>query len=401
MLYDLKVLAARQQISLLTLEATSIEDASRLAEQQGNVVLSVKGRTSAWRLRWSLHNTPRSINFPLVLFSQELLSLLEAGLSLMEAMETLREKEHRPAARRVLDQVMILLNEGLPLSQALEKAQEVFPPLYIALIRSSEKTGDMVEALTSFVAYQSQADVARKKIISASIYPALLVMVGTLVVLFLMLYVVPKFSAIYESQSDNLPWMSQILLAWGRMLHDHVLAVVGTVLGLLILMVYGLTRPAVRRHLVDVLWRIPAIGERMRIYQLARFYRTLGMLLRGGIPVVTALGMVDGLLQPKLRDQLRLALQDIREGRPLSDVMETRSLTTPVAVRMLRVGERSGQMGEMMERIGNFYDDEIARWVDWFTRLFEPILMTVIGLVVGVIVVLMYMPIFELAGSIQ
>jgi general secretion pathway protein F len=152
---------------------------------------------------------------------------------------------------------------------------------------------------------------------------------------------------------------------------------------------------------VDALWRIPAIGERMRVYQLARLYRTLGMLLRGGIPVVTAMGMVDGLLRPNLRERLQLAAQDIREGRPLSNVMELRNLTTPVAVRMLRVGERSGHMGEMMERIGNFYDDEIARWVDWFTRLFEPILMTGIGLVVGVVVVLMYMPIFELAGSIQ
>lgn len=397
MQYSLKVLGTGQQVTLLTLDAANTDEAVRQAQQQGNVVLSVKRQTSIGIPSLASRTTA----FPLILFSQELLSLLDAGLSLMEAMETLREKEYRPATRRVLDQVMALLNEGLPLSQALENSQGLFPPLYIALIRSSEKTGDLVEALTRFVTYQSQVDMVRKKMISASIYPALLIIVGALVVLFLLLYVVPKFSAIYESQSNNLPWMSQLLLAWGRMLHNHALTVLSTAVGFVALLVYGLTRPAIRSRLVDALWRIPAIGERMRVYQLARLYRTLGMLLRGGIPVVTAMGMVDGLLRPNLRERLRLAAQDIREGRPLSNVMESRNLTTPVAVRMLRVGERSGHMGEMMERIGNFYDDEIARWVDWFTRLFEPILMTAIGLVVGVVVVLMYMPIFELAGSIQ
>jgi general secretion pathway protein F len=148
-------------------------------------------------------------------------------------------------------------------------------------------------------------------------------------------------------------------------------------------------------------WRIPAIGARMRIYQLARFYRTLGMLLRGGIPVTQALEMVIDLLHPALRVQLRQAGQSIKEGRSVSFAMQTHRLTTPVAARMLRVGERAGRMGEMMERAASFYDEEMARWVDWFTRLFEPLLMAFIGVIIGLIVVLMYLPIFELAGSIQ
>ena len=148
-------------------------------------------------------------------------------------------------------------------------------------------------------------------------------------------------------------------------------------------------------------WQLPALGNRMRIYQLARFYRTLGMLLRGGIPVSQALGMVMDLLHPALRAQMRLAAAAISEGRSVSYAMETHALTTPVTARMLRVGERSGRMGEMMERAAAFYDDEIARWVDWFTRLFEPLLMAFIGMVIGLIVVLMYLPIFELAGAVQ
>ena len=122
---------------------------------------------------------------------------------------------------------------------------------------------------------------------------------------------------------------------------------------------------------------------------------------KGGIPIVSALTMVQGLLRPALKARLQLAIAAIREGQPTSQALNTHALTTPVALRLLRVGERSGDMGDMMERIANFHDEEMARWVEWFTRLFEPLLMTLIGLVIGIIVVLMYMPIFELAGAIQ
>jgi general secretion pathway protein F len=148
-------------------------------------------------------------------------------------------------------------------------------------------------------------------------------------------------------------------------------------------------------------WQIPAAGARMRIYQLARFYRTLGMLLKGGTAVGQAVKMVADLLQPGLRVQLEAAARKISEGRSISFAMEAHALTTPVALRMLRVGERTGQMGEMMERIASFHDEEMARWVDWFTRIFEPLLMAFIGLAIGFIVILMYLPIFELAGSLQ
>jgi general secretion pathway protein F len=125
------------------------------------------------------------------------------------------------------------------------------------------------------------------------------------------------------------------------------------------------------------------------------------MLLKGGIPVVQSIDMVTGLLQPVLRTRLKEAVTSIREGKPISQAMEAHGLTTPVALRMLRVGERTGDMGGMMERIATFYDEEMARWVEWFTKMFEPILMAFIGVVIGGIVILMYMPVFDLAGSIQ
>src|SRR6185295_14423702 len=165
--------------------------------------------------------------------------------------------------------------------------------------------------------------------------------------------------------------------------------------------IYALRLPHVRTAIGDAVWRLPAIGERLKVYQLARFYRTIGMLLRGGMPLPRSLDMGAELLHPLLRDRLVEANRAISEGRGVSASLEAQGLVTPVALRMLAVGEKSGNMGEMLEQVAAFHDEELARWVDWFTRLFEPVLMAIIGLVIGAIVILMYMPIFELAGNLQ
>lgn len=395
MQFEIKALRGGEGVCVLSVAAINASDAARLAKSQGYTVLSVKGGSALPGFRKS------GSGFPLVLFSQELRALLDAGLSLVEALEALAEKERHSEAKKVFDGIVASLYQGQNLSAALQDFPSVFPALFVATVRASEKTGGLSEALGRFVAYQSQLDLVRKKIVSASIYPVLLMAVGGLVVLFLMAYVVPKFSVIYEGSSASLPWLSQLLLQWGVLLQTHGQLVLVIAAAALCGAVYGLTRPSLRESLLLKLWHIPAIGERMHVYQLARFYRTLAMLLKGGIPVVTALEMVSGLLQPVLRGRLHAASLAIREGQPISRAMEAQQLTTPVALRMLRVGERTGNMGEMMERIAAFYDEEMARWVEWFTKMFEPILMALIGLVIGVIVILMYMPVFDLAGSIQ
>ena len=194
---------------------------------------------------------------------------------------------------------------------------------------------------------------------------------------------------------------SQWLLRWGQLIESNGITVL--IVGVIVVAVgAALARePVVRQWVADRVWRLPGVGQRWRVYQLARFYRTLGMLLRGGTPIITALNITSGLLTVSLQERLSGAAAVIKEGRSISDAMAGHDLVTPVALRMLRVGERTGRMGEMMERIATFHDDEVARWVDLFTRLFEPLLMAAIGIVIGIIVVLMYLPIFELAGSIQ
>jgi general secretion pathway protein F len=241
----------------------------------------------------------------------------------------------------------------------------------------------------------------KKRMINASIYPAVLLAAGSLVVLFLVTYVVPRFSGIYEDIGGELPFASKMLMQWGRLLDAHDVAVLAGFLAFVALAGYGVLRPGFRAAVGRLCARIPVVGYQIELYQLARLYRTVGMLLRGGLPVVTAFEMTRGLLAAAARPQLAAATRAVREGRSLADALAAQGLTTPVAERMLRVGERSGNMGEMMERIAAFYDEELSRFVDVATRLIEPAMMTVIGLVIGLIVVLMYFPIFELAGSIR
>lgn len=395
--FELKVLQG-SEVSWLSLEAADPQAARQQAQARGYGVLQVRQPRQGLALpQWPIKKN----SFQLSLFSQELLALLESGLSLIEAIEGLAEKEQQETSRAVLTALRTALYEGLPLSQALALQPAVFSPLYVALIRASERTGDMAQALKRHVAYQAQVDAIRKKIISASIYPVLLIVVGGLVVLFLLGYVVPRFSTIYESGGDKLPWASQMLLRWGQLLQGHgELVLLSTISGIAMLWLV-FSRPACQAWIMKKIWQIPSLGEALRIYQLARFYRTLGMLLQGGIPLLTALGMVQSLLPLEMQRALQQVIADVREGKPLSGAMEVHGLTTSIANRMLRVGERSGQLDEMLGRIGVFYDEDTARRVEWLSKLLEPALMVIIGLIVGLVVVLMYMPIFELAGAIE
>jgi general secretion pathway protein F len=394
MRYRIKALHPGMGVTATTVEALDEAEAAARLQREGAQVLSIVAERGRWL-------TGRSARFPLLLFTQELIALLEAGLTLTEALETLGEKESRTESRQLIERLLATMREGRPFSAALAMQGEAFPPLYAATVRAAESTGDLSPALARYVGYQNQIDAVKKKVLSASIYPLLLIGVGTLVIGFLLGYVVPRFASVYADAGRDLPLMSKMLLAWGEAVEAHgvwiLLGAIGAIAGFAL----ALAQPATRAALTRLAWRIPAIGGHLRTFELARFYRSLGMLLSGGIPIVSALGMVSGLLTAHLRNGAAVAMDAMRRGESISAAFTRGELITPVAARLLRVGEKSGRMGEMMERIAIFHDEEMARWVDWFTRLFEPLLMVFIGLTIGLIVVLLYMPIFDLAGSIQ
>lgn len=395
MQYVVKALRGNEGLTELHLDAADAGDAEVQARAQGYSVIAIKARQQwAALLHWS------KSRFPLVLFSQELVALLDAGLPLLDSLETLAEKEEQPEIRKTLKRIISLLYEGHTLSYAMDKLPQDFPALYVATVRSAEKTGALAEVLSRYVKYQTQMELVKRKVVHSSIYPVILTVVGGLVVLFLMIVVVPRFSHIYEDIGSNLPLMSQLMMHFGLFLEAHWKLLLTLIFAAAAAMVIAVTKPANRAWIEHKLWQLPVIGKRLHLYQMARFYRSLGMLLQGGMSIVEALQLVSGLLQASMREKLELASTSIREGRAISQAMEKYGLITPLALRLLRVGEQTGQMGGMMERIAAFYEDDMERWTDKFIRLFEPLLMAAVGLVIGTIVVLMYFPIFELAGSI-
>ena len=331
MRYKVKALRPGEGVTALTVEALDAAEATASLQRTGVQVLSIHADHG------SLLGARKS-HFPLMLFTQELIALLDAGLSLTEALETLAEKEHKPEARQLIDRLLVTMREGRPFSAALAAQSNVFPALYAATVRAAESTGDLSPALARYVGYQNQIDIVKKKIFSASIYPVLLVGVGTLVIGFLLGYVVPRFATVYAESGRDLPWMSRMLLGWGEAVQQHGWLILAGAVGTLTAIGLALAQPATRAWATRMAWRAPAIGDHLRTFQLTRFYRSLGMLLSGGIPIVSALGMVSGLLSVNLRMGATVAMEALRRGESISNAFTAGDLTTPVASRLLRVG---------------------------------------------------------------
>jgi general secretion pathway protein F len=395
MRFQIKGYHPAEGVVSLSLDAASLEEAHGLAGARGLNVISIQ---RDWMERLQRES---SRHFDLLLFSQELHALLSAGLSIIETLGTIARKEPVSYKRTLVENLIRQLREGKPFSAALNAYPEEFPPLYLALTAASERTGDLGNALSRFIAYRIQMDTVRKKIVSSAIYPILLLGVGGLVILFLMGYVVPRFARIYEDFGRELPFMSKLLLQWGTLVGTHGLQLLAGFLGLGVLFAVFMKQHHGWQGLLRRLLANETLRQRFRLYEISRFYRTLGMLQQGGIPIVPASDMAGELLGSDLQRTLATGMEDIRAGTPFSAAMERQGLAPTVALDLLKVGEKTGDLGEKMIRIADFYDEDLSRWVEWFTRLFEPILMLLIGLFIAFIVVLLYLPIFDLAGNLQ
>jgi len=395
MQFAVRTLAPDMRIASVVVDAPDEADARRQVEARGLYVSAIEP------VHAPLLRRQRGGKLSLVLFSQELLALLTAGLGIVEGLEALLEKEASPATRGVLERLLAGLREGKRLSTVMAAQGALFPPLYVGIVRAAEGTSDLPRALERYIEYQQRIDTVRAKIVSASIYPAILLLVGGGVSIFLMSYVVPRFAEVYQGAGRNLPWMSRLMLEWGQFAGRHAGALLLGFAATVALAAWAIRRTLKQGGAARLLAKLPGIGERARIYELSRLYLTLGMLNEGGITLVSAIDTVQGMVSPGMAQGLAAARAAIEAGRPLSDAFEANGLTTPISLRMLRVGERTGAMGTMLTRSAAFYDGEIGRWIDRFTRTFEPLLMAAIGLVVGAIVVLLYMPIFDLAGDMS
>lgn len=400
MQFEVRALSSDHKMTQLTIDAHDEADARRQIEGRGLFTAAISPASHSFYAR-IFSSKPRSVRLPLVLFSQELLALLNAGLSIVECLEALLEKEENDGRRSILTRMLSGLRDGKRFSTVLAEQSELFPALYIGIVKAAEGTSDLPRSLMRFVDYQQRIDSVRSKIISAAIYPMILLLVGGGVTFFLIAYVVPRFAEVYQGAGRSLPWLSQMLLNWGQFATKRTTTLLVIIFVALSLIALIWRQFFANGGLSRLISTMPGIGERVRIYELSRLYLTLGMLLEGGIPIVPAMETVQGIVSPNIKLGLQAATASIESGTPLSVAFEANHLTTPISLRMLRVGERSGELGQMLTQSASFYDGEISRWIDRFTRTFEPLLMAAIGLIIGGIVVLLYMPIFDLAGSLS
>ncbi|WMD18304.1 type II secretion system F family protein [Achromobacter seleniivolatilans] len=393
--YRVSVLS-QGELRVQTVRASS-ESAARaqIGDAQG-MVLDVKPLAESRQLK-----AAGKRGFSLGLLLQELSTLLEAGLALIEALEALSEKagQGNKALQSALAGLLRALYQGQPLSKAMQAQPAVFPALLVATVASAEGSGQLPAVLKRYQYYELRIESIRKKVVGALVYPLVVIAVGFAILLFMLFFVVPRFAVVFESMRE-LPATAEAMLWWARLVQsdgDLLGAGIGAVFVLVALLLR--TRQA-KSALMRLFWRLPKLRDVGNLFVLARFYRTVGLLIEGGTPALQALELSERILPPAYARRLDLALQELRAGRSVAETLARHGLTTAVAERLLRVGEQSGDLGGMCERIAMFHDGTLDHAIEVFGKVFEPLLMLVVGGLVGAIVILLYMPIFEMAGSL-
>ena len=393
---ELEVVSGRAAPRTLSLESASVASARAEAAALGYTVLSGPASAGAMLGRPALRIKDR---LDVTVFVEQLRDLLGAGLSVIESLDTLR-RGSRGDISVLLEGIERRLREGKSLSEALA-ASAGFSELLVALVRASELTSDLPQTLGRYLDHERRVAEIRHRLFSAAIYPLLLMAVGGAVLLFLLFYVMPRFARIFEGMNGELPWSARAMVGWSALLRGNgqwflTAAVVLVAFGIVVA-----TSPRWRALTMRRVLALGPIGSRLRVYFLARWYRATGMLVEGGIPLATSLGLAVGLLPVGMRAAGQAVEDGVRQGLSPSEAHGRAGLATPVAEQLLLAGERTGDLGAVLSRIAHFHEAEVSRSVEQAMRAIEPVVMILIGLGVGVVVVLMYMPIFELASAIK
>lgn len=332
-----------------------------------------------------------------VSFNQQLVALTKAGLPIIKSLDTIMERTGEKRFLEILKEVKEAVRGGASLSDAFERFPQFFPTLYVATVKAGEKSGDIVFSLRRYIEYLKKMEGIKKKIVSASIYPAVLVFVAVGVILFLLSYVVPTFSRIYLEAGSKLPYPTQILISVTTLLREYFLVSFLLFVALIVSLSYYSRTEKGRRRLDLLKLKVPFVGAILSGYAVSKFARTLSTVLGGGIPLVESVRMVSGVLGNKvLEEKARNVVRKVEEGSSLTDAVDSEGLMPPLAVSMLGVGEGSGSLEEMLIDIAGFYEEEVDSKLSALTTLIEPVLMLTMGLFVAAIVIAMYLPVFKL-----
>jgi len=398
--YLCKIGTADGRVVEKTFEATGKEQLKENLEEQGFFVFQIRLRLFQFLKQGDSHRGGLS-GRRFLAFNRELLVLLRSGLPIVQVMDTLIGQMEASSLRDVLIEVRGDIKGGSMLSDAFANFPRFFPHLYVASIRAGEKTGDLHETLSRYLEYQKRVEEIRGRVRSASFYPILLTSAAVCVLVFLLLYVVPSFTQIYADANVELPFLTRMLIGLSEGLGK--IAPLVLIAGLLFFVFFkGLAGTSRGRLLLDgLLLRLPFFGQLFTDYALTSFCRTLGTTLDSGTPLVPAMTMSRGTLNNRvLEAEMVKAIQRVEEGTALSDAIHRCGFFPAIALRMVAVGETTGALAEMLGEVATYYESEVERRLTLLTTMIEPVLMLGMGLLIGGIVFAMYVPIFQLAGTI-
>jgi type IV pilus assembly protein PilC len=389
-------------------DAVDMESLHRELEEKGCFVLNIRpsvyGESAA--KGWGITKLPlfkkREIKTrDLIIFNQELLALIKAGLPILQCLDILIERIEKERLAEVLNKVREDVRAGGHLSESLAAHPQI-PQLYTAFLRVGETSGTMVEVIQRYINYLKIVDNIRQKVINALIYPAILFAVVTAVVVFLLTFVVPIFAEMYKDFSSQLPLPTIILMRFTSFIKANIIPIGLFILCLAATFRMWLQTSSGKLKVWGIILKAPLIKDIIGRYFVSQLTRTLALVLGGGIPLVPALEIVyNSITNPILANKIKKAAAKVNEGTSLASAFESEGAMESLPNQMIHVGESTGSLEEMLKAIADLYDEEIALNITRLTTLMEPLLMLVMGVLVGVIVVTMYLPIFYMGGAAE
>ena len=381
--------------------ADSEDRLRRELEEKGLYILSLQRRGVLPGFTLAAPRRGRVGRQEFLVFNQELATLLKAGMPLVQSLDILRQRVSNPTFKAVIDAVYEKVKAGTSLSDAFAAHGTMFPAVYAASLMAGERSGNLDAVIRRYVSYEKVIGTVRKRTISALIYPAILVTMMIVLIGIIVLRVVPAFSEFYGNFDRPLPLSTQIIVALSNFVVSNLWLLLVAVAGTAAALYAWGRQPAQRGHIHRLLLDVPWVGETIRKFGTAQLARTLATLLGGGIPLVNALEIsVRSMSNRHLASELDEVRRRVQEGQSFAASLLERGVFPDVAVKMVEVGESTGALQEMLNSLADFYDEEIETEVSRFITLIEPLLLVIMGIVIAVVVLALYMPLFELSSVV-
>ena len=370
-------------------------------EEKGLFVLSLQHRAGLSGLVIPGTRRRKVARQEFLIFNQELATLLKAGMPLVQSLDILRQRVGNVTFKAVLDGVYEKVKAGTSLSDAFGEHADLFPPVYAASLMAGERAGNLDDVIRRYVGYEKVIGAVRKRTISALIYPLILVVMMVGLVGIIVLRVVPAFSEFYGNFGRELPFSTRVIVGLSNLMVGNLWLILAGLVAAVVGISTWLKQPGQRTRVDQVLLRLPWAGETVRKFATAQLARTLATLLGGGIPLVNALEIGSRSMSNRyLARELADVTLRVREGQSFAAGLRSIGVFPDVAVKMVEVGESTGALQEMLSSLADFYDEEIETEVARFITLVEPVLLVVMGAVIAVVVLALYMPLFELSSVV-